>query len=274
MKKEHDLNLMSNDVQKQYANLRKSGKSRDAAITIIKRTYAEATEDEEDSLAVMIGLALSLCKKKELTREIANEICGMICDIRSGRNLDETMLQYISMIEPLLNDESLLGDDATYKQRMPYAPDWKVGDTFFHQISCPQAQKLGIGGWFILFYKVGEFVDEFFRHRQMMHVSLCPSITEFNDNVQINRIGFLRIMEHDGKWDYLVQLDFKNKKDELSYGLTKIGNFPNVKSPSDCTEEDPLTAMPLLGYLKKSDVYPFFEDQICRLYRRNRNLTY
>ena len=104
----------------------------------------------------------------------------------------------------------------------------------------------------------------------MMYVSLCPPEAENVGEIQFKQLGFLRMMEHDGKWDYLVQIILKNKKDELSYGLIKIGNFPNIPYPIDRADEDPLAAMPMFGYLKKTDTYPYFEDQICRLYRKSR----
>lgn len=272
MNNEHNFVLIVNEVQKQYMNLRTLGKNRETAIATIKHNYIEAMQDEDDSMAVMIGVVLSLCKKKELTKEIIHEARTMICNMHSRQNLDETMLRYIFKVEPLIDDGSLLGDEATYKQRMPYVPDWKAGDTFLHKITCPQAKKFGIEGWFVLFYKVDEFVDDFFQHRQMMYVSLCPPEAEHIDDAHIKKLGFLRMMEHDGKWDYLVQIILKNKKDELSYGLTKIGNFPNIPYPIDRADEDPLAAMPIFGYLKKTDTYPNYEDQICRLYRKNRRI--
>ena len=68
MNNEHNFVLIVNEVQKQYMNLRTLGKNRETAIATIKHNYIEAMQDEDDSMAVMIGVVLSLCKKKELTK--------------------------------------------------------------------------------------------------------------------------------------------------------------------------------------------------------------
>lgn len=62
------------DVQKEYFRYRKLGENRQSAITKVKALYANEMCDDDDSLAVLIGLALALSKKKELTREIVSEI--------------------------------------------------------------------------------------------------------------------------------------------------------------------------------------------------------
>jgi hypothetical protein len=269
MKGENSVDLIVNEVQKEYTSLRTSEKSRATAISMIIDSYGEATQDEEDYAAVIIGLVLALCKKKELTKEIAEAARTVVCDARNCQNIIEPMARHFVKVESLLNDETLLGDEATYKRRVPYVPDWKIGDTFSHTIMCDHAKKLGIDGWQVLFHKVGEFVDESCRHRQLMYVLLCPPGTEPVDNVQFQNLEFLRMMKHGEKWDYLTQITIKNKKDELLYGLQKIGNFPNISYPADRTDEDPLTAMPMFGCLKSTDSYPCYEEQICRIYKTN-----
>ena len=267
MKGENSIALIVNEVQKEYTNLRASGKDRATAISMLKDSYNKEMQDEEDYAAIIIGLFLALCKKKELTKEIAEAARTVVFDVRCRQNMIGPMARHFIKVESLLNDETLLGDEATYKRRVPYVPDWKIGDTFSHTIMCDHAKKLGIDGWQVLFYKVGEFVDEFCRHRQLMYVLLCPPGTEPIDNEQFENLECLRMMNHGEKWDYLTQITIKNKKDELLYGLQKIGNFSSISPPSDRTEEDPLTAMPMFGYLKKTDTYPFYEEQICRIYR-------
>lgn len=269
MKGENSIALTVNEVQKEYTNLRASGKNRATAISMLKTGYSKEMQDEEDYAAIIIGLFLALCKKKELTKEIAEAARAVVFDVRSRQNTIEPLARHIVKVEPLLNDASLLGDEATYKRRVPYVPNWKIGDTFSHTIMCDHAKKLGIEGWQVLFYKAGEFVDESCKHRQLMYVLLCPPGAEPGDNVQFENLEFLRMMKHDGKWDYLTQITIKNKKDEMLYGLQKIGNFPNIQYPADRTEEDPLTAMPMFGCLKKTDFYPFYEEQICRIYKAN-----
>lgn len=256
------------DIQKEYNDYRAAGKSRADAVHAIKADYAAELRDEEDGAAVMIGLSLSLCRKRELTKEIALET---LCAIETARKLldaGDKRIPYLSEMESLFQDESMFGEEAKYKIRTAYAPDWQVGDTFSHTLTVPRAEKLGILGWSILLYMVGEYTDRAGISHQLMYAALCPPGKEPASGPELQALGFLRMMPHDGdKWDYLVQLTIKNKKDMLAYGLSKIGNFPDVAPPADRTDENPLVAMPFFGFARKGCSWPGYEDQICQLYR-------
>lgn len=255
------------DIQKQYVGYRTAGKSRNDAIAAIKENYAEELQDEDDRIAVMIGLVFSLCKKKELTKEIAVETFCMIRHAHKMMAFNHVESSYLLKVERLLGDESMYGGEAAYRRRVSYVPHWEVGDTFSHKLIHPKAEALGICGWSILLYKVGECEDELQQLRQLMYVSLCPPGKEPISGSQLQSLGFLRMMRHGEKWDYLAQIMIKSKRDELSYGLFKIGNFQDVVFPADRTDENPLVAMPLFG-CKRGDLYPDYEDQICRLYKK------
>ena len=60
-----------------------------------------------------------------------------------------------------LTDPSVYGDDAVYKRKAQYIPDWEIGDTFSHELTCPYSERLGIKGWMARFHKVGHYVDGF-----------------------------------------------------------------------------------------------------------------
>lgn len=148
-----------------------------------------------------------------------------------------------------------------------YVPDWKIGDVFSHRLTYPAAEALGISGWVIILYKVGEYTGENGESHQLAYVSLCPPDKVPSCPEELQNLGFLPMM-HNDRMEYLAQLTVTSKKSEEAYGLTKFGFYPNVDIPGNPGDENPLTAMPLFGCLRKSDKYPGYEDQICRLYRK------
>lgn len=262
------LSPLVDDVQKQYVGHRKSGKNRAVAIDLVCKSHAQELHDPDDRLAILVGITLSLYKKKELFEPFATET---LCEIQRAFQTsprDNETSSYLEEVENCLKDESAYGNEAFYKRASSYLPDWQIGDMFSHPLTHPAAEELGIKGWFILLYKVGDFVDEFDVHRQLMFVSLCPSDKIPSCNSDVQQLPFLRMMQLGDKSEYLAQITIKSKKDENAYGLTKIGYYPNISYPNDYVDENPLTSMPLLGRVRRDSPCPSYEDQICRLYRK------
>ena len=267
------IQLYTNDILAQYKEFRTRGKNRDEAISLIKNSFSAELKDTDDRVLVLIGLARALCKKRELTDAIAQETYYEINHIFETSYLDSSTKKLYEDTIKMLTDKSMRGKEAAYRQKHVYKPEWEVGDLFSHSMLIPRATSLGISGWSVLFYKVGQYVDNTGNYCQLMYVSLCPPGYEPTNALQLSKIGFLRAMCHGDKSDYLFQIAVKSKQDELSYGFTKIGNYLDVELPSDCLDENPKVAMPLYGRLRKDDAFPFYEDQICRLYRRFRKHT-
>lgn len=265
---QNSLNLIIESVQKQYVKHRKIGRTRAEAIELIRAEYAQELQDADDRLAVLIGLSLSLCKKKELLESIAAETLNEIQRVNRESANDRVNDTDFVEIERCLGDKTMYGKEALYKRTSIYVPDWKNGDTFSHVLTYPTSETLGIRDWLILLYKVGEYVDEFEVHHQLVYVSLCPPDKVPSCNKDFEKLDFLRVMCMGDKAEYLAQITIKNKKAEEAYGLSKIGCFPNVLLPDDHVEEDPLTAMPLFGRVRRDDLWPGYEDQICRLYKK------
>lgn len=266
-----ELNPLTVEVTDQYISLRKQGKNRTDAISLIQEGYSADLNDVDNRIFVLLGIAIALCKKKELTHSLASEALTEIAKVRKLGNIPPRTALWVAEVEALLTNDDMKGVETHYKKQKVYKTDWSIGDAFFHTLTHPKAKELGIYGWNIILCKAGDFQDSSQRRVQLMYVFLCepnmmPSTTE-----QLQSLGFLRMMNHDEKWDYLVQLAFKSKKDERSYELTKFGNFPGLKPPLDSTEENPLCTMPLFGYLHKGAERPDYEDQICRLYRKYMN---
>lgn len=268
MKNPSFLNPIAGDVQREYVKYRRAGKSRAAAIEQIFENYTNELEDEDDRLAVLIGLSLALCKKNEFVEALAVQTRNEIRRAYQNAADDDKMTAYLNELDRYLANESLLGDEALYKQTSKYVPEWEIGDLFCHTLTYPAAEALGIMGWSILLYKVGEHVDEFEEHLQLMYVSLCPPDQLPSCENDMEKLVFLRMMQLGERSEYLAQITIKSRRTEKSYGLTKIGCYPKIVYPKNCVEENPLTAMPLFGYFRKSDQWPGFEDQICRLYRK------
>lgn len=262
------LNPIINDILKRYVKYRRTGKNRATAIEFIREDYAEELQDEDDRLAVLIGTSLSLCKKNELYEDLATETLNEIRYAYQHSVFDDDMIAYLNEIEVYLANRDLYGNEAFYKQSTNYVSDWKMGDLFFRTITFPSSEALGIMGWNILLYKVGEYIDVVGALHHLILVSLCPPNGIPSCENDMKDLSFLRMMQLGDRSEYLAQITVKNKKDELGYGLTKVGCYPDVLHPGSYLEEDPLTAMPLCGRTKQNTQWPGFEDQICRLYKR------
>ena len=131
------------------------------------------------------------------------------------------------------------------------------------------ARYLGIGNWYVLFRKVGEYVDKDQRPVQLVYASLCPPDQLPHTSEELHNLGFIRMLPDCGKWDYLGRFTFKSQKDEASYELTKIGNFPDAGHPKSWIEESPWFGRPLFGKIKRDSQHVDYEEDICFAYRNN-----
>lgn len=262
------LFLIASDVQDLYTRYRTRGKNRTDTIQQILNDYSEELNDIEDCAGVFIGLSFSLCKKKELTEEIYTRTIQSIGKLMESVAQTDVILNFLNEVSEHISEPSMKGSEAAYKKRTAYVPKWQKGDVFEHVLTHPAAKSLGIDNWTILFYKVGEYTDQA-QTIQLMYVSLCPPEKLPLTKPCFQDLGFLRIMPHAEKWDYLVQISISSAKQERMYQLTKIGNFKDILLPADRAEEDPRVAMPLFSNTSKQCPLPAYEDQICRIYRRN-----
>ena len=250
--------MLASEVKTQYIAYRKKGFGRDTAIHMLTELYMDELQDTDDAPAVVKGIVLALCQKKELSQKIAQQMRSYLLQQPAGLSKET---------ERLLSSQEFYGEEAVYRRRIPYDPEWQVGDLFSHELSIKSAIPLGIYGWLVLFYKVGEYEDYQGVRMQIGYMSICPPDQVPTSASQLQSMGFLRMMCHGEKWDYFAQIEAKSKRYLSSYGLSKIGNFPNVLPPADQTDEDPIVSMPMFGILNKNDTCPGFEDQVCRIIR-------
>ena len=267
MRNDNSIGYIVTDIQKAYIKYRESGKTRAEAIGLIRHEYNQELQDDEERIAVLIGLSLSLCKNKELYESIATET---ICEIQ--RSIEEKKLYgisetYVSDVVQRLRNSEVYGEEAVYKHKTPYVPDWKTGDTFSHVLTCPRAERLGIKGWLVLLYKATEYVDKFGEYRHLMYVSVCPpdKVPSCTEELQI--LGFLPMMYMGARKEYFAQIKIKSRRAEKKWELTKVGCFFDIEPPKDQAKENPLTTMPLFEFTRKGENWPAYEDQICTFYR-------
>lgn len=272
--------FLVDEVYKEYFYIRSAGKTRADGIAFILEKYTMELQDEDERFAVLIGLSIALCQRDEMTVEIAEQTLGEIQAVKQNYILNDDTQKMFKKVEQCLKEKTAYGSEAHYKKTSKYVPNWKIGDLFVHQIKHPASEMLGIKDWYILMYKVGEHIDSLGKHRQLMYISLYPldNIQTCFDNVL--QIKFLPMILAGNGTEYMAQIIITGKKDEEGYELSKIGNYPNLLLPNDCTEESPLTAMPLWGRLRPDDQYPGYEKQICRIYgahlkrqKQNKNNT-
>jgi len=265
----NNTNMYVKDIQKEYKEYREKGETRESTLAILRRKYQTELEDEDDRLFILLGLVLALCKKKELIKSIADELTAEIHCLR-----DQSFRYGLDFekVEHLLKQEELYGKEAEYKYKKRYTTNWSVGDLFCHKLTHSSSQSLGITNWYILFYKVSDYLDEFDIKHELVCISICPPNEIPTNKTDLEKLGFLYTMKMGDHKEHLAQITIKTKKDEEKMSLIRIGNYPNVALPKNCLLENPLTAMPLFGVSKKKGLLPGYEEQICRLYQKNFNV--
>lgn len=253
--------LLAEEVQKRYSDYRSAGKSREETMEQLKCDYASELSDSDDAPNVAAGMTLALCRKHELTDDLAAELRHWLAYASTAK---------VQGILRLLSDPRMYGKEASYKHKKTFLPEWKIGDLFSHVLTHPSAEKLGFLNWVILFYKAGEYAEQNLTCRHLMYVTLCPPEKIPRTAEELQRLNFLRMMCHGEAWDYWGQITVRNRKELHGYELTWRGNFFGVIPPKDQAKEDPLVAMPLFGSTKRDPQRPAYEEQICQLIRSYR----
>ena len=208
------ISSLVEDVIDQYVIYRKNGDSRDIAISKIKDLFQEELADTDNAALVYIGLVLTLCKKKELTKEIAAEATISIQNAIKLFEENRKISSYMRFVLTMLNKPEVYGIEARYSTRHTYIPDWQIGDLFIHPLVSPQAKKVGILGDLVLMYKVGEYWNNPMRLYQLMWVSVCKQDRIPTTQEQLEEVHWLRMLPEEKGWSYSAQIFIKNKQDE------------------------------------------------------------
>lgn len=260
------------EIVEEYRALRRSGVSREEAIGRIELDYVSELADENDGPLVKAGLAVALCQKTELTKDVQTAALDALCQLPEAEE-SEPVRRELLWLKTYVSDTEHLGEEAVYRVVKPYIPNWEIDDTFAHQLTTDLAEKYGIPGWYVIFRKTGEYVDHHNHYQQYGYVSLCPPDRLPQTSKELEGLGYLRTTPWSRqKWNYLVQITLSSKRTENAYGFTKIGHFTDVHPPEDRTEENPVVAMPLSEQRRKYGSpcpWPIFEDAVCEIYNRN-----
>lgn len=257
------------DIIDEYQTDRENGAAREGAVTRLEEKYACELADSDEGPVVRIAFALALCKKRELTKAVLEDALRAAEQLKLAEPGDP-VLPALDQAVRYISDPGRLGDSASYKKRLSYTPDWKVGDTFSHKLSGYMSKYAHIFGWYVLIRKVGEYKDHQNHVNQLAYVTICPPEKLPETAEALRSLGFLRMMPGEGnRWDYLAQIYFKNRKDEEAFNLSYIGNFPEAGMPDDASVEDPRVAMPLFGKLKREDILPSYDNDVCSIFKRN-----
>ncbi|MBQ3482258.1 MAG: hypothetical protein IJH48_08090 [Oscillospiraceae bacterium] len=253
------------EISDRYTALRNKGKGREKSIEIVREEFHNEFSDVDDGPYAEVALALSLCKKDELTqkeKDNAIHAANHLKERAAEENDPFRQSEYDGLFRYF--SEKSIGAEAIYRMRKTYDPGWNIGDTFIHPFSQLAVEKTGLPGWYIVIRKVGEYVNTESRHKQLVYITICPPDKIPKNDEELRALGFLRMMDHTYAWDYLGQLDFKNKKDEERWELQKIGCFPNAGCPDDATIENPFVSMPIFSGVEKNGMLTY-EYQVCRL---------
>lgn len=254
------------EIHEQYVVCRRSGKNRAEAITELEAFYQEELEDSDDAVKILICLASALSKKKELTDDMRRRTLAAIEKAVADTEIESGYKRSLLKFAKRIQNEAYLGPEAVYRNNVPYIADWQPGDLFTHTITDPEAKRYGLWGWTILLYKVNEYWNSPTKLHHLMYAAICPSDQIPSTYEERQTIQWLRMQQAADKWDYLLQVSTKSKWEELSYGLTKIGNFSDIPLPEDRSIENPYVSRVLYGKAHKDDLYPGFEEYLAREY--------
>ncbi len=223
-------NPLVEDVVYAYGTYRRGGKNREETVEQLREDFADDLGDYDCGPVVRIGLAMALCQKKELTVELRDDAIAAIDELIAGDVWGPEGNKVLERARKTLLQEKMLGDEAKYRPRRKYIPDWKEGDTFAHKMTDPLAEKLGMGGWYILFRKEREFVDKTESHWQLVNVYFCPPDRLPKTTEELDQLGCVKV--NNGKV-YHAYFIIKSKRGEDSLELEKIGCFPDAALPED-----------------------------------------
>ena len=108
------IRLTMREIQQEYRAYRAMGENRDDAVRHLLRDYEMELEDDDERIAVLIGISLALCKKNEMISSIAKKTLEEMDHIRRQYSLSKADLKYLEKIETMLKSETVYGSEAVY----------------------------------------------------------------------------------------------------------------------------------------------------------------
>lgn len=239
---------------------------------LIRQSYCQELQDEDERDIVWIALALAQAQAttqdKTAKQNALRAIQACLADHKLSADEKDAFEQARQLIE-----SPAASPVKKTRKRAPYLPDWKIGDTFAHPLTHPLTTHVGLTGWYVLFRKIGEYIDSKHKTNQLGYLSLCPSDMLPKTEAEMAALGYLRVMYgmYGGRvgWEYLTQVSVQSKATERSLQLEFIGNFPAIAGPSDEAPLNPMIATPFFNGIDKETGCPRYEKSVCLMYKRN-----
>lgn len=261
-----DVFPLVNDVSERYTFLRSRGYDPTESRQKTLEEFAREMEDEDDAVVVLSGIALSQWDAAELEEKTTRAVVPLIENrITQTDEIEEKRV--FKLILQTISKEKKLPDRKKAPPKKIYANNWEIGDTFAHRLVHPDAEKAGIMGWYLLLRKTGCYENWKGNPIQLGYLTVCPESMLPRTTSELNSLGFLRVMNHGKKWDYLVQVNVQSKRAENALKLERIGRFMDAAAPVDEMECPPEVAMPFFGGIDKATGCPQYEDAICHFYK-------
>ena len=260
-----DLFPLIHDILERYSFFRSQAISPVKSRDLLLSEYAREMDDEDDSIIVLAGIALAQWDYSELDEDVNKKVQAMIQKRLLEVKRDEEKEAFAGILLHL--SKKPLRQERKRLSKSLYSLQWKDGDTFSHLLTQPEAEKAGILGWYLLFRKVGHYNDINGRQIQLGYITICPPEKIPQTTKELNSLGYLHVMAHGEKWDYLVQIDVQSKRAEKNLEFKWIGSFIDAGNPSDEVQSNPEVAMPLFDGIDRKTGCPRYENVFCRFYR-------
>ncbi len=266
MQDERASSLLQEDVFRSYMAYRQSGAHPLDAFHAIQSEYHQEMYDADDGIHIILGLEKAV--SFDQSAAVISELLDAIQKLQDNCSVDGADKERLEIIKESIRSLPPASSVRQIKPAPSYSPKWETGDVFEHKLMYPASRKLGIEGWSLLLIKVGDYQNLLKKTHQLVCAALCEPGSDIVNKPESMSLGYLRIMRRQESWTYLCQLAIHSKRQENLYQLTKLGNFPKVIPYQLLTCENPETSMPL--FAKKTETgHPSYEDQICRIFRRN-----
>lgn len=267
--KYYDLDALIADIDGEYVRYRRKGLSREETLCSLYNDFAEELSDTDDEPAVKIGIALALCRKKELTDDVAQAALAVTERLQDRYDPQSREYKIAQELPHLFSDPTMFGDEKHYPMRRLYTPQWKVGDTFFHQMNHPMANKAGLSGWYVLIRKFGESFDRDNQVLQIITYTVCPPDGLPKTSAEMEALGWLPFCIGN-QLQFFAALTIKSKRAEQGLALEYLGWFPSVELPkrADLVQQGrPLTLSGSAWTEDSCAVYDY-ESYACVNYRK------
>lgn len=228
---------MISEIRNEYSQLRAGGLSREKCEQVLCNKYnAElAFGFEDDGVLFWIGLSDAQYQNGELSWSTAQ--CGLHALeflMQSGWDI---CLDDLEKRKKQYSDVSA-HQKPTIPQRKKFRCQWKIGDTFAHEISGTSAERLGISGQLALLRKVDEIEFGDGRLLPIVTLSICakenlPQTAPEFQTIPLLRLECGRLGTPSTRYEYRAEILFKSNKQLATTPLFYVGCFPDIALPKD-----------------------------------------